>query len=109
VLRQPLEDTKVFECPEVLEFNQIFDLSRVSWLRRSSCVPYPLPFSDPSLSTPLSTSSQDDAGAPPTPSVSSLSSVVAAMSPGAYSAYDLTDFLLAFVTNSPLRIYALSD
>jgi len=32
VLRQPLEDMKVFECPEVLEFNQIFDLSRVSWL-----------------------------------------------------------------------------
>ena len=28
---------------------------------------------------------------------------------GAYSAYDLTDFLLALVTNSPLRIYALSD
>ena len=23
VLRQPLEDTKVFECPEVLEFNQV--------------------------------------------------------------------------------------
>ena len=23
VLRQPLEDTKVFECPDVLEFNQV--------------------------------------------------------------------------------------
>ena len=23
VLRQPLEDMKVFECPEVLEFNQV--------------------------------------------------------------------------------------
>ena len=28
---------------------------------------------------------------------------------GAYSAYDLTDFLLALEKNSPLQIYALSD
>ena len=27
VLRQPLEDMKVFECPEVLEFNQVREYS----------------------------------------------------------------------------------
>ena len=73
------------EFPEVLEFNQvrgapeypiahnpssyltrcmfytqIFHFSRVSRLWRPIWVPYPLPYPDPSLFTPLSTSSQDE-------------------------------------------------